>query len=183
MSIDTLRPKPKNAVRFGDLPPALRLDAEQRLRRLASRYPQPIPRWRWGLLAACCRRHVVSPLTSRQARAMLARRAGLASQQSYRRRGVNPTERARAVLKAKRVRREPAPPARLGVSLDPVFHRVRDTAVGTVNDTSQGGRPPSVTSSDALIARKRLLDLATQIPTDDAPDERMWPNGNPFGQK
>ena len=53
---------------------------------------------------------------------------------------------------------------------------VRDTAVRTVNDTSQGGPPPSVTSSDALIAKKRLFDLATQIPADDAPDERMWPS-------
>jgi hypothetical protein len=125
MSIDGLQRRPKNPIRFGDLPASQRLATEHTLRQLLARYPRPVSTWRYALLAAIARRLVTNPLTSDQARRMLCRRAGLASQRAHKRRGQNPTARARAVLAAKRKRLEPTQPVRLAGSYDPAIYDSR----------------------------------------------------------
>ena len=118
MKIESLKRYQKRhpQERFADLPPHLRVLAEQILQRLRARWRGRLPGWRHAILCGCAKNLALHPRDSAWGRHMLAIQGGRARQRQCQLLGIHPTERAtRARLMKQRLRKRDAASARAGV--------------------------------------------------------------------
>ena len=104
---------------FGDLPPAIRRRAEERLRIFRLRWAGRLPKWRFAILVGRARTLALNPPDSAWGRRMLSKRGGYAVQRKYRLEGRTPTAKATEVRAMRRGAK-----VRTGSELHPTARRV-----------------------------------------------------------
>ena len=85
--------KPKGSDPFGDLPEIQRLGAEDRFRRLCTKWAGNLPSWRRAILAGVARRLTLHPPSSDWGKRMRRIKGGVHCQRKYRKEGWHPLAR------------------------------------------------------------------------------------------
>ena len=121
MRIESLKPHQKRHRQrlFEDLPPALRSQAAQILKRLCARWEGRLPPWRYAILCGRAKDLVLHPRNSAWGRHMLAILGGRARQRQCRAQGIHPTRKATMVrLARQKVKKQNPPSAPLSSAME-----------------------------------------------------------------